>query len=103
MNKDYDFNINGTDIYNRIIYLININHLKNSDFYKDIGITSQIFSNWKYRSIPSLDVLYKIKIYFNCSLDWLITGKEYIAKENERNIQIENVKKEINFLLDTLK
>lgn len=67
--------INGTDIYNRIIQMLELRGIKNSEFYDKIGITRQNLSKWKAGSLPSVDVLYLIKEELHVSLDWLLTGK----------------------------
>ena len=67
--------INGTDIYKRIIQMIELRGIKTNDFYNKIGITRQNLSKWKAGSLPSADVLYSIKEELNVSLDWLLTGK----------------------------
>ena len=67
--------INGPDIYQRIIKMLEIRGIKNNDFYYKIGITRQNLSKWKAGSLPSVDVLYLIKEELNVSLDWLLTGK----------------------------
>lgn len=66
--------INGSDIYNRIVEIIQERKIKTSDFYNKIGITRQNFSKWKSGSIPSFDVLYLIKEELNVSWDWLLNG-----------------------------
>ena len=67
---------NGSDIYNRIVEIIQERKTKTSDFYNKIGITRQNFSKWKSGSIPSFDVLYKIKEELNVSWDWLLNGTQ---------------------------
>lgn len=79
-----NYNINGIDIYNRILKILQERKTKTSDFYNKIGITRQNFSKWKSGSIPSFDVLYKIKEELNISLDFLLTGNEeyfYFTKD----------------------
>ena len=66
--------INGTDIYKRIIQMIELRGIKTNDFYDKIGITRQNLSKWKAGSLPSADVLFLIKEELNVSLDWLLTG-----------------------------
>ncbi len=67
---------NGSDIYNRIVEIIQERKTKTSDFYNKIGITRQNFSKWKSGSIPSFDVLYKIKEELDVSWDWLLNGTQ---------------------------
>jgi transcriptional regulator with XRE-family HTH domain len=67
--------INGKEIYERIIQTIKNRGIKNIDLYKKLGITRQHLARWKNGSLPSIDILYAIKEELNVSLDWLITGK----------------------------
>lgn len=95
-----DKKINGTDIYKRIVKLIFLNDVKKKDFYSKIGITRQNFSKWKAGCMPSIDVLYKIKCYFNVSFDYLLLGEE--NNTNLNNTQKINLKKQIIEILDLL-
>ncbi len=67
---------NGSDIFNRIIEITQERKIKTSDFYNRIGITRQNFSKWKTGSIPSFEVLNKIKKELNVSWDWLLNGNQ---------------------------
>lgn len=95
-----DKTINGTDIYKRILKLIFLNDIKKKDFYSKIGITRQNFAKWKAGSIPSIDILYKIKHYFNVSFDYLLLGEE--NNTNLSNTQKINLKNQIKDILDLL-
>ena len=96
-----EIHINGTDIYYRIVKLLELENIKKSDFYKSIGITRQHISKWKAGSIPSCDTLYKIKLYLNVSFDYLLTGKD--IQNNLPEIKTKSkIKKQINELLKLL-
>lgn len=92
--------INGTNIYNRIMKLIFLNNIKKKEFYSAIGITRQNLAKWKAGSLPSIDVLYKIKNYFNVSFDYLLLGEE--NNTNLNNNQKINLKNQIKDMLDLL-
>lgn len=92
--------INGTNIYNRIMKLIILNNIKKKEFYSAIGITRQNLVRWKLGSLPSIDVLYKIKNYFNVSFDYLLLGEE--NNTNLNNNQKINLKNQIKDMLDLL-
>lgn len=96
-----EININGTEIYYRIVNLIELKNIKKQDFYKSIGITRQNLSKWKKGSLPSIDTLYKIKLYLNVSFDYLLTGKD-IQYNLSEIISKTKIKKEINELLNLL-
>ena len=75
MQYNKNMEINGTEIYERILEMLTIRGIKNKDFYEKTGITRQALARWKSGSLPSIDILYLIKEELNVSLDWLITGK----------------------------
>lgn len=66
--------INGSQIYQRIVDMIKMRGIKKTDFYDKIGISSQHMMRWRCGSLPSVDILYLIKEELNVSLDWLLTG-----------------------------
>ena len=67
--------INGKDIYQRIIDMLEMRDIKKIDFCTKIGITRQNMAKWKSGSLPSIDILYAIKEELKISLDWLLTGQ----------------------------
>lgn len=66
--------INGKEIYDRIVEMITMRGIKKSDFYNKLGITRQHLSRWKSGSLPTIDIIYKIKDELQVSLEWLLTG-----------------------------
>lgn len=51
---------------------------------KDTGITQSTLSDWKRgRSTPKSENMKKIADYFGVSIDYLMTGKENVEKNNE--------------------
>ena len=67
--------INGYDIYERILQMLDMRGLKQKDFLSSLGLTRQNLARWKSGSLPSVDVLYEIKEKLQVSIDWLLTGK----------------------------
>ena len=52
-----------------------------------IGVRIATVSSWKVRHIdPSADLLEKIACFFDVSIDYLCTGKEYAAASVNQNI-----------------
>lgn len=48
----------------------------------DLNITREALSHYENgRREPSLEMLIKMSLYFNKSIDFLITGKEFCKKE----------------------
>ena len=73
--------INGSEIYQRIVDMISERKIVKKDFYEKIGITRQNLVRWKLGSLPSIDVLYSIKDELDVSLEWLLMG----SKEQDCN------------------
>lgn len=67
--------INGFDIYERIVQMIELRGFKQKEFLTSLGITRQNLARWKTGSLPSIDILYEIKQKLDVSIDWLLTGK----------------------------
>ena len=58
-------------------------HLSQQHVAFDLNITREALSHYENgRREPSLDMLLKMSLYFNKSIDFLITGKEF-SEENE--------------------
>ena len=59
-------------------------HLSQQQVAFDLNITREALSHYENgRREPSLDMLIKMSRYFNKSIDFLITGKEFSKKENK--------------------
>ena len=59
-------------------------HLSQQQVAFDLNITREALSHYENgRREPSLDMLIKMSRYFNKSIDFLITGKEFSEKENK--------------------
>ena len=66
---------------------------------KETGITTATLSNWKQgRYTPKQDKLQKIADYFGVSLEYLMTGKEDVAKEKAER----DIKKDLDSLREKL-
>ena len=61
-------------------------HLSQQQVAFDLNITREALSHYENgRREPSLDILVKMSLYFNKSIDFLITGKEFIKNEAQKN------------------
>lgn len=56
----------------------------NNKIAKDLGITYQALANYKNGRIPQIEMIFKIKEYFNVELKELLETKmfEYVIMEN---------------------
>ncbi|MEC0207765.1 helix-turn-helix transcriptional regulator [Paenibacillus ehimensis] len=76
--------VSSKEIVERIEYLIEANSIPKSDFLKEMGISSGNMGDWKSeRSTPNIHKLVRVAEYFKVSLDWLVTGKDRLAKEGD--------------------
>ena len=70
----------------RIQYLMEQNNITSSKLCSDLGLAKSSITDWKKgKAKPSVEALIKISRYFDVSLDWLITGKEYEKKFPMKN------------------
>ena len=61
-------------------------HLSQQQVAFDLNITREALSHYENgRREPSLDMLVKMSLYFNKSIDFLITGKDYLKNETQKN------------------
>ena len=73
--------------FNTIDKLLIEKGISKSLFYKEVGISSGNFSDWKKgRSKPSAMALSKISTYFNCSINELMTSNNNILSEQEERL-----------------
>ncbi|MBZ4670592.1 MAG: helix-turn-helix domain protein [Oscillospiraceae bacterium] len=73
----------------RIQYLMEQNNITSSKLCSDLGLAKSSITDWKKgKAKPSVEALIKISRYFNVSLDWLITGKEYEKKISDEELEI---------------
>ena len=100
-----NFNIN--DFWNRIKYLCKVNYTTIQDFSIKIGLGPKAVQNQRTHNVnPNLKQLIDMADYFECSLDYLITGVEYTPKSDTKDKEAklaENLKKHIdikNFRLE---
>ncbi len=66
----------------RIKNLCKKNKINISTLEKETGLSNGQIGKWKERQ-PRADFLYNIANYFNVSMEYLLTGKEYELKETE--------------------
>ncbi|CEM60480.1 XRE family transcriptional regulator [Treponema phagedenis] len=66
----------GQELVRRIDYLLKLKNEKRQALANAINITSQSFTDWDKRgNFPRADVLYKIAIYLDVPMEFLVTGK----------------------------
>lgn len=66
----------------RIIALLKKNNLSAAQMCRDLGFSSGLFSQWKKEGrIPSAEKLREIALYFQVSVDYLLTGEEPPKRE----------------------
>lgn len=58
---------------------------------EEIGLSNSITTKWRKGAIPKSEVLLKLVDYFNCSIDYLLFGKENYPELT--NMEIELIKK----------
>ncbi|MBP2000566.1 transcriptional regulator with XRE-family HTH domain [Paenibacillus shirakamiensis] len=64
-------------IYDRIELLIQAKGMTKKKFCSELSISTGNLGDWKRgKSTPSTNKLIEISIYFDISLDWLMTGRE---------------------------
>ncbi|RUT46631.1 XRE family transcriptional regulator [Paenibacillus anaericanus] len=73
-------------IYDRIEILIKNKKITKKKFCMDLGISTGNLGDWKRgKSTPGSNKLIDIAMYFDVSLDWLMTGHErQVEKIHER-------------------
>lgn len=93
--------------WDRVKYLCKVNYISQKDFSLKIGLGAKAIQNQiNHKVHPNLKQLIDMADYFECSLDYLITGKEYTLKSDLKDKEAklaENLKKHIdikNFRLE---
>jgi len=88
-----------TEILDRIEIRLGIMRKKKYDFYKESGVSSALYSNWKTgKAKPTAKTLSKIADYLGVSLEWLISGS---GEERVNNLpQREQMRQEMRILFD---
>ncbi len=82
----------------RIQYLMEQNNITPSKLCSDLGLAKSSITDWKKgKAKPSVEALVKISEYFNVSLDWLITGKEYKKEITEDEEEILKMYSQLDF------
>ena len=69
-------------IYERIFYLLEKQNKTASHLASFLNVKSSSINGWKKGSYPSSKYIENIAKFFNVSLDFLITGKEYKKEDN---------------------
>ena len=69
----------------RIEELIIQREIKTQDFYKAIGIASQNYYDWKKKgATPNAMTALRIAQYLGVTVEYLLTGKDFIQLQEER-------------------
>lgn len=68
--------LNGKEILDRVLFLLNKKGIKQCDFFKSIGSSTQMPTHWRRGIVPSLEIVCDMAQALNVSTDWLIKGTE---------------------------
>jgi len=69
-----------SSVVERILSLMKDNEVNGLKLTSDLGLSSSAVTEWKKGKMkPSADAIIKIANYFGVSIDYLLTGEEYIA------------------------
>lgn len=60
---------------------------------QSIGLSNAIPTKWKKGALPKGEILLKLAEYFNCSVDYLLTGKEKSPKSELSDLELELLEK----------
>ncbi len=60
---------------------------------QSIGLSNAIPTKWKKGALPKGEILLKLAEYFNCSVDYLLTGKEKSPKSELSDLERELLEK----------
>ncbi len=87
----------------RIEELLNNRQVKPADFYREIGIASQNYYDWKKKgATPNAITALKIAMFFGVSVEYLLTGKDFATLQSESNYKekYENLKKQMQEVIN---
>lgn len=100
-------NFDISKFWDRVKYLCKVNYISQKDFSLKIGLGAKAIQNQiNHKVHPNLKQLIDMANYFECSIDYLITGNEYAPKSDLKDKEaklVENLKKHIdtkNFRLE---
>jgi Predicted transcription factor, homolog of eukaryotic MBF1 len=75
------------------------NNIKANKLCKDLELSESSITDWKKgKAVPSVKALEKIAIYFNVSLDWLITGEERCQPLDKEDAELLALYQKLNSL-----
>lgn len=77
--------------YERFIQLCEENNIKPTPLLRQLGLSAGNLKNWQKGASVNSDILQKLSMHFNVSIDYLVTGKEITApmeqlSENEQEM-----------------
>lgn len=64
-----------SDFTDRIDILLEQTHQRRADIVRGTGIPEGTIRGWINGKTPSIEAAVSIADYFNCSIEWLLTGK----------------------------
>lgn len=68
-------------------------NLKPTTVAQNIGLSNAIPTKWKNGALPKGEVLLKLAEFFDCSVDYLLTGKEKCSKSELSDLELEALEK----------
>ncbi len=69
--------------------LVETSHLSQREIAQAVGVSPAAIVHYKGgRTMPGGEELFEISKVFNCSIDWLLTGKESSIKSSSEDIQV---------------
>lgn len=77
-------NMTGKEFTERIDFCLKKRNQTRKALAVDLGISSSTISSWAAGrgSIPNANIVAQIADYLNVSNDWLITGNDFVQKQN---------------------
>ena len=60
---------------------------------QNIGLSNAIPTKWKNGALPKSEILLKLAEYFDCSIDYLLKGKEKSSKSDLSDLELEALEK----------
>ncbi|MEA4920218.1 MAG: helix-turn-helix transcriptional regulator [Clostridiaceae bacterium] len=86
------------DTFDRIMLLLNENHMTQADLARATGISTGLISQWKNRDQkPSAEKLKLIAAYFNVSTDYLLDNEP--QKAPAKNDELKMTEEDFKFAL----
>ena len=108
--------ISGIELVNRIDKVLKNRNQTRKDFAEKLDINASTIATWKTKDImPPVQLLYKICVELNVSLNWLILGDEFfnagitnkdlpelLVKYSQELLQLEKLSSEDFYIIKSL-